>query len=113
MPETIKTNTKPGELYLGEDGDLHAVHHFCTLPTATLESVTTGRTTGGAVGSRNLEPFTPIADLDRTTLVEIICGLSRNCTEKTNKIIDLTETVAELKNQIADIKLKELSKTNP
>ena len=113
MPVNIETTTKPGELYLGEDGDLHELHHFCRQPTATLQSVTTGRTTGGAVGCRNLEPFTPIAKLDRTTLLEIICGLSRICDKKTNEIVELKETAAELKNQIADIKLEEIAKANP
>jgi len=48
---------KPGDIYLGDDGDIYEVESLCIYPTITLRNVLTSLRINGAVGSPLLKPF--------------------------------------------------------
>jgi len=99
MAVKITEKTKPGDLYLNNSGELCRIQSYFTMPSVTMESVVSGSVTGGGVGCLNLEPFKPLEECSREELLEVIKSLA----EKSSAAL---EERIELKNQVADLKMK-------
>ena len=100
MSVQIKENTKPGDLYVNEHGEVYSLRNIYTMPSVTMKHVSTGRTVEGGVGSLNLKPFSSIKDLDRDKLIKIISRLSHECLAMLEMQIKLQERCASLEGKL-------------
>ena len=108
MSVELTTNTHPGDLYVSDIGEIFRIVFIQSKPSIDIEQIATGWRVGGAVGCLNLEPYTPIDDLSKEQLLEAVKWLANDCQQKLTSLIALKLLIAELKEQLFQLKYPEI-----
>lgn len=99
-----------GDLYLGNNGQVFRIDSFCKEPTITMKNVVNTSKVGGGVSSLNMEPFVPISELNKSSLLTILESLASSCNGLVYQKIDLMNQLADSKLKIVDMKEAELER---
>ena len=102
--------TDVGDIFLDEEsGDIFTVLSLCHRPTATVESVTTGKHVRGAIDAPILRPFKPLPAMNETERRRAVRRLAEHAQASLAERIRLKEALADARLELADWKLKALS----
>lgn len=100
MAVKLTSDLRPGQLYINEQGGVFRLSSYCTLPTATVEEVTTGWQSGGGFGCLNLEPFKAVGECSREELEAALDGLASAAQTMAQELAQLREKNVGLKLKV-------------
>ena len=73
MGVNLRTETKPGELYIDKNGSLWEIESFFKKPSVVLSKITDCKqTVGGAFGCLGLQKYRKLTEVSRGELREVI-----------------------------------------
>lgn len=100
--------TKPGDIYIDNNGQPHVLESFYTEPSATMRSPATGAPTEGGIYSLNLQPFVPMSECDRSNVEEALRSAVRDLSRLRLERDELQFRLIDAQNKILELQCKEL-----
>lgn len=104
MAVQITNETKPGALYINEQGEVHKIQSFCMSPTVTMENMISGSLIGGGIGCLNLAPFKPLEECTSEELLALVEGLAKGLRDSLNERLKMKEEIIDLKERLFQAK---------